>query len=439
MSSSLIERGRALLWPPALAGRISRLLALGVLLLLGFSLFALRQLSLQSGSEQIADLVAAQIATLRALQATDSTLARRGQGSALVEVLVQDAPPAAASQPWLPFAKRLVERLQYRLGDGATVLLDEQYDRTWLWVSPATVDGQWLGLAVPPFRQQATLLSFVVLVAAVLLVVLGGIGLARLLTRPLRELAESAPAMVAGEIECAVLSAGAPTEVQQLAEALTRAGQQARAQARQRELMLAGLSHDLRTPLARLRYALAIEPPTDATLAQQVEDDLEELDALIGLFLDLGRGRPLRGANQQLDLAEFLSHWLPRFSERPWRLQVPSGLMVDAPSLLIRRLLGNLIRNAEHHASPPYLISAGRVAGRLLIDVIDAGHGIPSDQRQRLLQPFQRGTTQALGSGLGLAIAQDLAHLLGAELQLLDADPQGLCVRLLWPREDASD
>lgn len=430
MSLLPTERWRRWLWPAELVGRVRRLLALGVVLLLGCSLFALRQLSLQSGSEQIADLVAAQVSALRAMQSSGSVVPRGPQGDPLLEVLVQQRPPEIASKAWLPFARQLVERLEARLG--SEVLMEERDLRTWLWISPARPGGAWLGLAVPPFRQQATLLSTVVLLLATLLVGLGGMLLAGWIARPLQRLADAAPAMVAGEALDPEITETAPLEVRQLAAALTDAGRVAREQARQRELMLAGLSHDLRTPLARLRYALAIEPLRDASLNAQAESDLDELDAMIGLFLDLGRGQAWRTPVETVVLGEFLNHWLPRISEQRWQLNIAPDFQLRAPPLALRRLLGNLIRNAERHGKPPFLISAVVLGGRPLIEVIDGGHGIPVDQRQRLLRPFERGDSPAEGSGLGLAIATDLARLLGAELSLRDAEPQGLCVRLAW-------
>ena len=432
MSLSLIERAVRWLWPPALAGRISRLLAIGVMLLMTLSLFALRQVSLHSGSEQIADLVAAQIASVRVQSDGRLRPPLGADGRSLLDLHVQDAPPASANLPWLPFGRRLIERLQHRLGPERVLLVDEQADRTWLWVGGDLPNGQWLGLALPPFRQQATLLSLAVALVAALLVMVGGVLLANLLTRPLKQLAASAPAMVAGEMSDRHAFQSAPLEVQQLAESLNQAGFAAREQARRRELMLAGLSHDLRTPLARLRYALAIEPLRDPALAAQVEDDLEEIDALVGLFLDLGRGQALRAARETIELAEFLSAWLPRVSEQDWRLELEPGLQVRAPSLALRRLLGNLIQNAEHHAAPPFVLRALSENGRPLIELIDAGPGIAEHQRAALLQPFVRGHTLAPGNGLGLAIANALARLLDAGLSLHAAEPRGLRVRLIW-------
>lgn len=436
MSSSPTERIGSLIWPPRLAGRISRLLALGLVLLLAICLAALRQLSLQPGSDQIADLLAAHVAALRAMPGDAVPGIPAGPGSPLLEVGRAAQPPDSAVRPMLPFSRRLVERLEFRLGQGADVRIEEA-ERSWLWVAPARAGEPWLAVPLPPFRQQATVLTLVVVGCALLMVLVGGIVLSQQLTRPLARLAGAAPALAAGELAEPPVDAGAPQEVRELAAALQRAALDVRERTRQRALMLAGLSHDLRTPLARLRYALALSPSADATLHAQMEADLEELDALVGLFLDLGRGGRLREGSVDIPVADFLNTLLERVSEQAWQVEAPSLLVVHAPPLALRRLLANLLVNAERHGAPPFLVSAGSAEDGVWIEVIDHGPGIPAHEHERLLRPFERGAARGEGSGLGLSIASQLAEGMGGRLRLHEAAPAGLRVRLSGLRAGA--
>lgn len=433
MCSSLSDGIRTLIWPAHLAGRFSRLLALGVVLLLGTSLVAIRALSLQPGSDQIADLIATQVAALRALRSSPPDSGPLAEGEALLEVEWRATPPESASVPWLPFSRRLVDRLRWRMGEQTTVLLEESTDRTWLWISPRSAGDEWLGLAVPPFRQQAAILTAVVAAVAFLLISSGGLLMARLLTRPLRRLAEAAPNVVAGEADLSDVGAGAPLEVRQMAAALQAAAAQARVQSERRELMLAGLSHDLRTPLARLRYALAVSPPEDPALAGRVEADLGELDELVGLFLAIGRGHAPREQWQTLNLADWLQSWLPRATNRTWDVVVDPDIERLLPAVALRRLLANLVQNAERHGAPPFRIGAQLESdATLCIDVSDGGPGIAEGERARLLRPFERASVEGEGWGLGLAVAVELASLAGAQLELGSADAGGLRARLTW-------
>jgi two-component system osmolarity sensor histidine kinase EnvZ len=429
MSLSPTERIGALIWPPRLAGRISRLLAVGLLLLLAICLAALRHLSLQPGSDQMADLLAAHVVALRAVSGTARDTAGLREGTALLEVVHAAQPPQAATVPLLPFARRLVERLEQQLGDGSKVLIEDA-ERSWLWVGPTQPGDAWLAVALPPFRQQATALSLVVVGIALAMVLLGGMLLARMLTRPLQRLADQAPALAAGELDVSPVDDSAPEEVRELAGSLLRAAADTRERSRQRELMLAGLSHDLRTPLARLRYAIALSPATEAALQAQMEADLEELDALVGLFLDLGRGGRLRESFVDIDLAVFINTLLERNSDHHWEYRIPEWLRLRAPPLALARLLGNLIRNAERHGAAPFSLLAGEDAEGIWIEVADQGPGIASRDRARLVRPFERGSEHAEGSGLGLAIASQLSEAMGAQLRLEDAEPQGLRARV---------
>lgn len=437
MSSSRTEPQASrwrLRWPQRLGSQLALLLAASLGLSQLCSLLALRALSLEPSNAQMAQLMVQHVVALRALQAAAPAVAASA-GAPRLQVETATAPPAAAQRPWLPFARQLVDGVEARLADGSQVLLEDAgVDR--LWISPARPGQPWLALPVPDFKQQAAALLAVSLLLAALLVVLAAALFGRHLARPLRQLAEAAPALVRGEPPRLPLAASAPLEVRAIGAALTQAAAQVRASAEQRELMLAGLSHDLRTPLARMRLAVELLEGSDAGLLEQLRSDLGELDQIVGEFIDLvrhSRSEPW----QTLALDEVLRAAAAQVSAAGWLPEVASELSVSARPRALRRILINLLQNAERHGAPPYALRAGRNDGEAWVEVIDHGPGIAADAWHRLLQPFQRGQTRQPGSGLGLAIAAQLASALAGRI---DAERRGgeFVVRLSWPAAGAA-
>jgi two-component system, OmpR family, osmolarity sensor histidine kinase EnvZ len=240
---------------------------------------------------------------------------------------------------------------------------------------------------------------------------------ARSLTRPLVRLARAAPQLAQGESPDPRIGHEGPREVRELAGALLTASADVRAVARDRALMLAGLSHDLRTPLARLRLALEMLDG-DADLRDGMVGDLGDLDAVIGQFIDYARdGR--EEALQSVDVVALLgSVAAQEWSSAPWQYQRPDGLQARVRPLALRRAVANLLRNAVRHGAAPFELELGEDAGRLRIRVADAGAGVPPDQLGTLGRPFFRADGAAPGgTGLGLAVAERVAALHGGGLQ----------------------
>lgn len=428
-------------WPRTLGSRVLLSMALAVGCLLTVSLVALRALSLEPGSDQIAELLAAHVVALRALsdqpRASDAAAAAQASPapdshsptSPSLEVLRAPQPPEHAVTPWLPFARRLATSLEQRLGDGTRVLTEEG-DESRLWVSPARPGSPWLGFRIPAFRTQALYLSGFVLIAACAIVLFTAWWLRRELARPLRMLADQAPALAAGELDAPPLDARVAREFGALSEALHRAGREARSAARERELLLAGLSHDLRTPLARMSYAVELLRGEDPALCADLRSDIEELDALIGALLQRARDASSEPVSE-VDLPALLRQAIGSAQLNDWKLEGPARLVVRGQSLSLRRIADNLIGNAVRHARPPFESRWGECAGRVWFEIEDAGPGLPESVNAVLQAPLA-----ALGSGpggLGLAVARHLLAGMGGDLEVLPPAGVGARLRASWP------
>lgn len=417
-------------WPRSLDRRVLLGMVLAVVALLTVSLTALRALSLEPGSEQIAELLAAHVVALRALSERDpAAVSDAAATPAALEVLRAERPPEHAASPWLPFARRLTDSLQRRLGDGTDVLIEEG-DAPRLWVSPARPGAPWLGFGIPAFRTQAMHLSVVVLVAAWLIVIATAWWLRRELVRPLRTLAEQAPALASGELGAPPLSPVVASELQELSEALHRAGVEARSASRERELLLAGLSHDLRTPLARMSYALELLHGADPSLLADLRADIDELDALIGALLQRARDTHAE-PEVDVDVSALMRQTIGTAQLGDWQLEGPDRLMLRGRPLTLRRVFDNLIGNAVRHARPPFVCRWRVERGRFTCEIEDAGPGLPAEVRQRMREP--PGMIDPTLSGLGLVVVRHLIEGLGGTLEAGASASGGTRMRASWP------
>ena len=206
-----------------------------------------------------------------------------------------------------------------------------------------------------------------------------------------------------------------------------------------RALMLAGISHDLRTPLARLRLEAEMSVTSTEAL-QHIADDIEQLDRLIDQFISYARRvEPVAVDIALLTATERAVAPFVASGAILAELRVPPGLGVSADPVELGRVLQNLLQNAERYAKPVQggpavvTIDARASQGGVVLQVRDHGPGVAEEQLDRLSTPFYRGDharTTASGAGLGLAIVQRTVSLLGGSMRLSNAAGGGLCVEI---------
>jgi two-component system osmolarity sensor histidine kinase EnvZ len=246
--------------------------------------------------------------------------------------------------------------------------------------------------------------------------------------RSIRRLARAAEAFGMGNDPGAIKPEGA-VEVRRAATAFNRMQERIRRFLGQRTEMLAGVSHDLRTPLTRLRLAIAMLPP-HPDLAGMTED-VDEMERMISGYLAFARGEVSEPAQAVLlaGLLEEVAEGARRAGAKV-TLDVPGGLTVQLRRDAARRAIANLVDNARRHARHVGL-SAEASARAVWVMVDDDGPGIPVDQRESVFRPFESGA--AGGTGLGLTIARDVIRAHGGDITLEDSPLGGLRARVRLP------
>ncbi len=372
--------------------------------------------------QQWVDRLAGRIAN--ELERSHSVLDRQGQGGAegggdeSSGVRIVPRPPGPLRRGRL--ARGLERLLSAEIGEPVRVGISH-HERAIVWVNSASRPDYWVGV---PFGRGwmgpvGRLLLWLAVVGVAVFV--GAYFLARQFTRPLESLVRITDAIGRGEVPPSVEERG-PRELRKLRRALYRAASDQREMTRVREQMLAGVSHDLRTPMSRLRIATEIlgDSASDSALSQGMIADIEEMDRIIEQFLAWVRdGQDESPENLAFD--ELVADCVTRFSGAGQAVTfVPGGVgtWLVRP-LAMWRLVSNLLSNAATHGQGPIEVATRVERGVLVLTVADHGPGIPVDRRRELLEPFvtsQRSRSEG-GAGLGLAIVDRVAKLHGGDVK----------------------
>jgi two-component system osmolarity sensor histidine kinase EnvZ len=206
----------------------------------------------------------------------------------------------------------------------------------------------------------------------------------------------------------------------------------------ERALLLAGVSHDLRTPLSRIRLGLEmLDGKGDAALRAGLVQDIEDIDAAIGQFLDFARLAEGEAVVPEGDFNAIVREVCEGYARAGKGV---STRLETLPPLALRpfavqRLIANLVDNALRHGGPAVEVLTWPDGGRAVIEVLDRGPGIPPGDFERMLQPFTRLDTarSGAGTGLGLAIVDRIARLHGGSVQLLAREGGGMRARVELP------
>lgn len=397
---------------------------LGFLLVLGVAATVLlRYSALQPSVRQLALPLTAVVDLIDASDAGNgqqavAALTRQG-------ILRAAAPPETSKLVPIPFLDALATYLREqtrrqvqveRAGDGATRL----------WISSAR--GDWIGVPLEPLRSLVARFALVIALIATLLATLAAWWLARRLAAPLERLARIA-GRLPEPVEAADFRVRGPREVRLLGDRLAEALGRIETQRRERDLMLAGLSHDLRTPLMRLllRIDLLEAIPEDERAA--LNADIGELDRRIDRFIEHAR----TGAEEPviaLDLVPLLRAGVAASSERGhhWQVELPAQARVRGQPGVLGRLIANLIDNAEQHGAEPF---------RIALDQLPAAAAVGPAWRLRVENQLAdpRSADQAgapAHRGFGLALCRHIALAHGGSLEHSFADG-GFWVELRLP------
>jgi signal transduction histidine kinase len=289
--------------------------------------------------------------------------------------------------------------------------------------------------AAPPLPVPLLLeLGFVALVLGVALYVM-----ARTITRPLADLADAAEAVGRGA-RVPLRETGA-RELREATRAFNAMQERLHRYLDSRTRVLSAMSHDLRTPLTRLK--LRTESLADEALRERFNADLDEMQRMVTGALNLFRGMNHDEPLQAVDVDALVAELRAEQEELGVRVEVRGAAAkpMQARPTALKRCIGNLLTNAAKYGANP-AVAIEDEPNELVIRVLDDGPGIPPEMLEQVFEPFFRlessRNTDTGGVGLGLAIARDLAQAHGGSLTLRNRSPHGLEATLRLPRMASS-
>ncbi len=272
--------------------------------------------------------------------------------------------------------------------------------------------------------------------AVVLLSLLGAWMIVLHISQPLRHLALAARKIGAGQTP-PVLPEDGPEEIAAVSGAFNQMHRDLAQLDQDRALVLAGISHDLRTPLTRLR--MGIEMTGDDCMREGMSADVEEMDKTITQFLDFAR-TDAGESTAMVDLAKLLDELAVNYRRRRIDVRFAPGATMEirARPQAVRRAVSNLIDNAARYApGSPIDLELTTTARFARIAVLDRGPGIPAAEFERVKRPFTRleaARSNVTGAGLGLAIVERIARSHGGRLELREREGGGLAALLSFPK-----
>lgn len=376
--------------------------------------------------------------------------------------LIPGPPPFSVSlMPLVPRYRALISELNAQGIPVMSLAVSGETGKTTTWLELQTsAQPVWVGvqseLEGPDIRRRG-LIGFLIVV---LVFIAASAWLSRRIARPLLDLQRSVKAFAASgkqlhtisctrsaDIERAAKAANTgPAEVRQLAAQFAEFAAQRAEQDAARDLMLAAISHDLRSPLARIRMAAELLPETSEVNNKRdsIVRNVQIADKLVGSFLDLARAEA-EPMEERVDLCALTQRLLSAGDYDHVSLSVESSIessaalwIAPASSIAIERLLANLLDNATKYGQAPVLVRLYLQETKeqifAVLAVRDHGAGIAADQRDLLRKPFSRGAQDRglPGTGLGLAIVERTMQRHGGNMLLQDAAP-GLQVLLFFP------
>lgn len=362
----------------------------------------------------------------------DADMARRIADATGIQVVQGRLPPEdEASFISRPVVERFQLEVEELLGEPVIVRMQEGKSPV-LWVTGASFDHQWVRVPMKFFRHYDRYLLIAWGVTVPLFAVLAGVLIARRLTRPLRHLARVARIVGRGEDVPMLPEARGPLEIDAVNTAFNRMAADLQHAQRDRALLLAGISHDLRTPLTRMR--LSAEFMQDQELRQGIITDIEDMDAILEQFIAF-----IRDGSDEEPVFESINVLIEEVRQRHPQVDVRTSLH-DVPRLMLkrltfRRLIANLISNAVKYGAAPVIITTSASRSDVIMTVRDHGKGVNEADIPMLLQPFSRGEKARTlsGSGLGLAIVQRIVDMHHGMMKLRNHPEGGLEVEIRLP------
>jgi len=352
-----------------------------------------------------------------------------------IQVYASEPGERIARMPDNPVLQLTMSLVRQQLGEATRFTLRRE-GLPGLWVSFSIEDDEYW-VRVPRERSERRIAAswFAWGVLALVLVLLAAYLIVSRVSKPLRTLATAAGEIGRGRMPPPVEEAGAD-EIRTLTHAFNQMTRDLTRLEQDRAIILAGVSHDLRTPLARLRLGIEMSQ-ADESLRSGMHADIEDMDRIIGQFLDFAR---LDGGDkeQSANLGALISETVERYQRmgHPMTLTLAELPDMKLQPLVLRRALANLIDNALRYAKTDIDVVLRQEGQDAVIEIMDRGPGIPDTETERLKQPFTRleqARGDSGGSGLGLAIVDRVITAHRGRFELAAREGGGLTARIRLP------
>ncbi|PKF70917.1 two-component sensor histidine kinase [Pseudomonas fluvialis] len=375
--------------------------------------------------------------TLRAYWAADPEDREQiAHAATLRQVPAEQVP--ASEQHW-PYSEIFLRQMKSELGENTEVRVRVQSPPS-LWVLAPDFGPDWIQVPLYPHPLRGQKIWDVLgwFLAIGLLSTAAAWIFVRQLNAPLKRLVLATRYLGQGRSVRLPVS-DTPSEMTEVYRSFNQMADELEQAARERELMLAGVSHDLRTPLTRLRLSLELMS-SDAELTEEMIRDVEDMDAILDQFIAFirdGRDEPL----ERLDLAALIREVVAPYNQHGERVRLCLQVLpeVSLRRVSIKRLLTNLIENALRYGGDAVEVAASlggeETAPYLVLSVLDRGQGIDPAELASIFNPFIRGDRArgGRGTGLGLAIVRRIAALHGGSVDLRNREGGGLEARVCLP------
>nr|WP_242612507.1 ATP-binding protein [Corticibacter populi] len=348
-----------------------------------------------------------------------------------------------------PLGLRLTQELKNRLG--AETLVAQSVNGTpGLWISFRMGDDYtWLLMdnsRLSPVGGKTVALWLGILV---LISLTGAAIITRLLNKPIRELSIATYKLREGDFSDSQLDEQVATsEIRNLNIGFNRMAEKLAKIEQDRAVMMAGISHDLRTPLARLRLETEMSVADDVAREHMVAD-IVQLDAIIDKFMDYAR--PVSTERDSVNLQSVVTscvYSIQELGEMEIHTHVPGNLYVYADEVELARVVTNLLENARRYGKSPATgiatvdVTAAGSENHVLLKIRDHGVGVPEPELRNLLKPFFRGDaarTEAAGAGLGLSIVDKTVQRMGGRFALTNSSTGGLAAHIRLDRAPSNE
>ncbi|GHW64658.1 TPA: two-component system sensor histidine kinase EnvZ [Vibrio cholerae] len=367
----------------------------------------------------------------------DALLKRRVLEQLGVTIHSNDSPEAVEYQHAISL-DLMSEEMSGELGSPTEVRMALGEESYILWMKIDSLPGQLLRIPLSELQEEDFAPLFRNSIIMALLIVIGGWLFIRLQNRPLIALEKAAKLVGRGETPPHLPEQGT-LEIRSVTRAFNRMSKGIQALEEDRALLMAGISHDIRTPLTRIRLATEMMSPEDSYLAESIISDTEECNQIISQFMDYLK--PVnREAFEAVDLNDIASDVAS--SEGGYEVQIETELQAGlAPALgnpiAIKRSLSNLVVNALRYGNGWVKVSSGMTADKKLVwlSVEDNGPGIDPSQVNKVFEPFTRGDTArgSEGTGLGLAIVKRIVSQHHGAVSVSNRSQGGLRAQISFP------